>query len=235
MIINIPDIQFSDTAWQIIAVFTSPILAFQIQRVYEDRKQAKQRKINVFKTLMATRGARLSLPHVEALNMIDIEYYGRDRKSQNVLESWNEYRDSLGMKADNEIANEAIWRNRNDKFIELLANMADCLGYKFTRRELRSSGYSPEGQYQLEEEQNQLRRSFLRLISRGYLPVVESEHLVPQTTIGNMAQEWLERDKILFPNVYKQNPYIQKPSSCESQEEGKEKVEAIQKEEQILK
>jgi hypothetical protein len=38
----------------------------------EDNKAKKQRKLHIFKTLMATRAARLSAEHVQALNMIDL-------------------------------------------------------------------------------------------------------------------------------------------------------------------
>jgi len=54
------------------AVLTGPILAVQVQKFIESWREAKQRKIYIFKTLMATRGTTLSPRHVEALNIIDV-------------------------------------------------------------------------------------------------------------------------------------------------------------------
>ena len=56
------------------AIIIGPILAVQVQKLIERYKEKNDRKLNIFKTLMATRGARVSFEHVRALNMIDTEY-----------------------------------------------------------------------------------------------------------------------------------------------------------------
>ncbi|CAG1769847.1 hypothetical protein BAC3_00595 [uncultured bacterium] len=67
--------------WLIIAaMIIAPILAVQIQKFIEARKETKGRKIQIFRTLMATRATPISPSHVEALNMIDIVFY-KDKKS----------------------------------------------------------------------------------------------------------------------------------------------------------
>ena len=60
----------------ILAIIIAPILAVQIQKFMDHRKEEKERKMHVFRTLMATRAAPLSPLHVEALNMIDIVFWG---------------------------------------------------------------------------------------------------------------------------------------------------------------
>lgn len=68
----------------IIAIIIAPILAVQIQKFIENRKVIKERKMQVFRTLMATRATSLSPLHVEALNMIDIEFH----KDKKIVDAW---------------------------------------------------------------------------------------------------------------------------------------------------
>lgn len=57
----------------IIALIIAPILALQIQKWLEKYREDRKRKLDIFKTLMSTRANRVSIEHVEALNMIDVE------------------------------------------------------------------------------------------------------------------------------------------------------------------
>jgi hypothetical protein len=60
----------------IIAVFAGPIVAVQLQTLLERRREKRERKLKVFRTLMATRARKAADPsHVEALNLIGIEFY----------------------------------------------------------------------------------------------------------------------------------------------------------------
>jgi len=61
----------------ILAIIIGPILAVQAQKVLENSRIKKQRRLHLFHTLMSTRASRVSNAHVSALNMIDIEFYGR--------------------------------------------------------------------------------------------------------------------------------------------------------------
>jgi len=68
----------------IIAVIVGPILAVQIQKFIENRNTIKERKMHIFKTLMATRATTVSPLHVEALNMIDIEFHNDNK----IVDAW---------------------------------------------------------------------------------------------------------------------------------------------------
>ncbi|MCG0019452.1 DUF6680 family protein [Vibrio parahaemolyticus] len=59
------------------AVIIGPILAVQAQKIIENITERKRRKLQLFHTLMETRATRLSGAHVSALNMIDLEFYGK--------------------------------------------------------------------------------------------------------------------------------------------------------------
>jgi hypothetical protein len=74
----------------IIAIISAPISALWIQSKLDERKETRKRRLDIFKTLMATRASVLSQDHIKALNMIDIEFYG-DKKYKKVREAWRAY------------------------------------------------------------------------------------------------------------------------------------------------
>ncbi|CRL47622.1 DUF6680 family protein [Pseudomonas sp. URMO17WK12:I11] len=158
------DLTVSD--WLIVtATLLGPILAVQTQKWLERFKESRSRKLQVFHTLMATRGARLSADHVRGLNMIDLSFYGyvglgrtwTSRLDQNVLDAWKEYHDHLCDPAHlNTIGNEALWAQREELFVNLLFAMGRSLGYQFDRVQLKKSWYSPNAHAQYEARMENL-------------------------------------------------------------------------------
>lgn len=75
----------------ILATAISPFLAVHAQKWIESFRENKNRKLWLFHTLMATRASRVSDRHVEALNMIDIEYHAKwyhSKKRTVVIHAW---------------------------------------------------------------------------------------------------------------------------------------------------
>lgn len=149
-----------------------PIFAVQAQKAIERARERRSRKAWVFHTLMATRAARLSADHVQALNMIDLVFYGkrilginsRSKYEQAVIDAWHEYLDHLGTKFED--ASKDLWFAQGDElFINLLFAMATDLGYKFDRVQLKKGGYSPVAHGNIELEQNAIRRLALKVLS----------------------------------------------------------------------
>ena len=64
----------------IFAIAVGPFLGIWANGKLEDRKNTNQGKLDIFKTLMATRATPLARDHVESLNRIDIEFTGRKDK-----------------------------------------------------------------------------------------------------------------------------------------------------------
>ncbi|MDE2314976.1 MAG: hypothetical protein KGK06_01085, partial [Xanthomonadaceae bacterium] len=58
----------------IAAVLLSPLIAVQVTRYLDNKKEVRERQLWIFKTLMATRASSMSPHHVEALNRIDLEF-----------------------------------------------------------------------------------------------------------------------------------------------------------------
>jgi hypothetical protein len=82
----------------VFATLLGPVLAVQAQKWIERARERKQRKIGIFRTLMATRAAFLSPAHVEALNAVPIEFYG----NRKIVNSWKEYLDYYRHKASHQ-------------------------------------------------------------------------------------------------------------------------------------
>jgi hypothetical protein len=62
------------TGMMIWAVYAAPQKAFEAQWQVQLKHEARARRMQVFTTLMATRGNILHYRHVEALNLIDVEF-----------------------------------------------------------------------------------------------------------------------------------------------------------------
>lgn len=158
---------FSD--WlNVLAVLLSPLVALQVSTWLDKRREARARRLNVFRTLMATRATGLSADHVQALNMIDIEFTGADRASKAVRDRWREYLDHLGTRGSSE-----VWHaRREDLFVELLHAMGTAVNYEFDKTHIRRSAYFPRGHGELERDQQAIRRAVVDLLEgRRSLPI----------------------------------------------------------------
>lgn len=151
----------------LIAVFFGPIIAVQLSQYLERNRQKKAGKEWVFKTLMRTRATVVNPNHVEALNMIDVEFYGNNKKNKNVVAAWKLYLDNLG---DQNTQKEIKYAKRSDLFLDLLYTMAIALGYDFDKEHIKNTSYIPQGFIDIENEQHIIRKGILRVLN-GDLPV----------------------------------------------------------------
>jgi hypothetical protein len=82
--------------WLLItATVAGPILAVQAQKLVERLTEARNRKLWIFYTLMATRAARAAPEHVQALNAIDLAFRSDKPKEKAIREAWGLYLDHL--------------------------------------------------------------------------------------------------------------------------------------------
>lgn len=152
----------------ITAVLLGPIIAVRLTRYLDNKKEIRERKLNIFKTLMATRAYAVSLDHVMTLNKIDLEFDNLNRKEKEVIEAWKEYLDLLGSK---DITGEAWNVKRVDLLVELLHKMAKVLGYDFDKTHIKNSSYSPVAHGKLEDEQSAVRQ--------GVIEILEGKRVLP--------------------------------------------------------
>jgi hypothetical protein len=158
--------KFAD--WMMIAaILCGPVLAVQAQKWIEVAREKRNRRLNIFKRLMATRGAQLSLGRVEGLNMIDLEFAGRAKKNETVRTRWKNYFDHLCSVPQNPNEQQlATWTQRKDDLLaELLHDMGSAVGYKFDRVQILRGIYSPQGHANWEIETQLLRRLSIEILS----------------------------------------------------------------------
>jgi hypothetical protein len=185
----------------IVALIVGPIAAVQIQKFLEQRREKHQRRLYVFKVLMATRGTGLSPDHVQALNTIDVEFYG-ERKYAKVLAAWRQYLDHLIVDQPGDDAQLQAWgARRDDLLIDLMFEMGHSLKYDFDRVQIRRAFYNPKGHIDIEQEQNALRKGLVELLDgKRAIPMdVRSFHeLEPtpeQQAANNLLMELVERER----------------------------------------
>lgn len=124
-------------------------------------------------------------------------FYGGGEKEKKVREAWKAYHNHLNDKSYQPDRN-AEWVVRQiDLFIDLLHEMAVCLGYDFDKTHLKSSWYSPEAHGTIEQELNVIRGGLAEILTgKRSFPVVglaASEHEAQQTAeLRNLLIEWLK-------------------------------------------
>ena len=145
----------------ILAVLSGPVVAVRLTRHLDNQKEIRERKVNVFKTLMATRAYTISWSHVESLNRIDLEFDLSNKKEKAVIEAWKEYLDLLN---NTNIPIEQWGVKRVDLLVELLHKMAQVLDYDFDKTHIKNSSYSPRVHGETEEENAALRRGLIEVL-----------------------------------------------------------------------
>ena len=156
----------------IAAIILGPILSVHIQKIIEKLREKRNNRNNIFQTLMSTRGARLSFQHVQSLNMIDIEFYGRkifgiriqNSKEKAVTNAWKNYNDHLNSKYPEEQI-DAWVRKGDELLVKLLFHMSRSLGYDFDEVQLKRDCYTPIAHGDMEYQINEIRKGLSEIIS----------------------------------------------------------------------
>lgn len=163
------NIKFTDLCI-IAATILGPVLAVQAQKFLERRRQTTDRRVQIFQTLMTTRAQALNPSHVLALNAVPIEFHGKDERLQKVVDAWRNYMDLLG----NRQIDRSVWDSkRTDLLVELLLEMARCLGYKFSKSQIAKEIYAPEGHGRIEFEQDSIRQGMVEVLAgKKAFPIV---------------------------------------------------------------
>jgi hypothetical protein len=144
-----------------------PILAVQAQKWLEGFREKRERRLTIFRTLMATRATNLSAAHVEALNAVPIDFY----KDKKVMDTWEEYFAHL----TNVPAGNPVWgQKRLDLFVKLLAAIGSRVGYDFNVAEMNRI-YFPTAHGEMEDEQNAIRKGLAAMLKGGVLPMAVKE------------------------------------------------------------
>ena len=177
------------------ATIAGPILAVQAQKWLERGRAIQDRRVAIFRALMATRAARLAPAHVEAINAVPVEFYGSKPKLKAIVDDWHAYLDIL---ASRELTGEVLAVQRQKAFLDMLHKMSTYLGYGFSRSELEKDVYYPEGHKLIEDDAETIRRGFAALLKGEIaLPMAVKEFPydedagAEQEAMRKLLSEWL--------------------------------------------
>jgi hypothetical protein len=182
----------------IIAILAAPWVALFIQAKLDDKKEVKSRRLSIYKILMATRATPLSQEHVKALNMIDLEFYGKSKKYQAVKSAWRAY---LHVRIRHSVTTEAEMLQFNkdcdETLTTLLVVMGNALGYDFDETHIKESLYKPGGHVTEENYQSFMRAKLVDLFSEKFsLPMavkIPLEEAQEQKKLRDLAILFFEK------------------------------------------
>jgi hypothetical protein len=130
-----------DTWAVVLATVVGPVAAVFITRWNDQRREARNRLLHVYRVLMATRRSSVSQDHVAAINLVEVEFHG----VKPVIEAWSAYLTHLNTTTTS--GSEELARAWNDRRSELLAvllvKIAAHLGITKGEIEILHGGYAP--------------------------------------------------------------------------------------------
>ncbi|MGB7582264.1 MAG: DUF6680 family protein [Sedimentisphaerales bacterium] len=156
----------------IVAIIVAPILAIRVENIIESKKEEKERKLRIFKALMATRATRVSPQHVEALNMIDIEFFG----CKKITDAWKLLLDHFSnYPQDTKDPNyqtrlDACTEKADELFADLLSEMAQALNYTFDKVHIKRGAYIPKGHTDYMQNQTFIQSRIVDVL-KGDIPI----------------------------------------------------------------
>ncbi len=119
-----------------IAIFLGPIFAVMITLWYQNRKEKRQHKFLLFRTLMSRRKDffPISQEWVDALNLIDVVFHDNNK----AVELWHAYHVML-------YHGKRDYEEADRKYLDLLHTLALDLGYKNLQQTDIDRFYQPVG------------------------------------------------------------------------------------------
>lgn len=146
----------------VFATLVGPILAVQVQKFLDARREQRARRRALFHALMRTRGTPLNVDHVNALNAVPLEFPKSDSATEQVLEAWKVYMNHFGKDTT-----AASWgEKRVELLTTLLREMGAHLRYHFDPVELENGVYTPIAHGKVLAEQDMIREG-MAAVFRG--------------------------------------------------------------------
>jgi hypothetical protein len=149
------------------AIIAAPIIALEVQRRLEANRARRERREVIFKALWVNRRRQFWVARVDALNMIDVEFFGEKK----VLDAWDDLRAHYFKQDHPGLNNEQIFAEREEKFATLLFEISQVLGYPFGRTQIRDNIYRPELHGKFDEIEFETRSRVLDLLRSDALPI----------------------------------------------------------------
>lgn len=139
----------------LIAIVSGPVIAVFITRSLDNRRERRNRRWQIFSSLMGTRRARLSREYVNALNLVEIEFHGHE----GVMKEWKSLMVLLcgnPIDPDNTDAIRNWMADVDKRLASLLHQMSSSLGLEIQQLDIFGGGYSPIAWAKQENEQKEM-------------------------------------------------------------------------------
>jgi hypothetical protein len=152
----------------LIALIAGPALAVAVQLFFEKRRERRRSRVAILDTLLAYRGRLVNPECVNALNRVELAFYGEPvviAKHRELIEHMERERNFP------ESEQAAGWERRNDLLIELIASIAESLGFRFSHTGLKTNAYVPKAMV----DENQ----YLMDMRRWLLGLAEGKNPIP--------------------------------------------------------
>ena len=166
------------------AVIKAPKWAVEAQWKLQLKKEERDRRLWIFKTLMKTRATPVSPEHTQALNLIDVEFCSGSEEDKAVRQAWsnllNNLNSGLGLEMDE--GRLQVWGMKNKDFLaELLSKMGAALNYKFDFTYLKEHSYYPKGQGDLNDSIVAVQSGWVEVLKGNRALKMEITNLPGQT------------------------------------------------------
>ena len=161
-------------ALTILAIFLGPFSALLVSRLLDNSRADKARRMDIFRTLMRTRNQLLSWEHVQALNLVELEF----TKYPKVIDAWKNYIEKLREPSPPIEEQERFrqFQDKRDKLLTLLiAEIAKTLKIEVEQLEILEGNYVPQGWDDEEWEQILIRRALIEVLYGRSAILVESQ------------------------------------------------------------
>jgi hypothetical protein len=190
----------------ILAILVGPIVAVCITERLRKNEDKRNRKVHIYRTLMATRTANLSFQHVEALNLVETEFSSGNKEDNEVISTWKLYLSHLN---DKNYPQESWGARRADLLVDLLHEMSRALGYGHDKAAIKAGSYYPQGYGSIEEEQQALRKGLLAVLYKDQpinMKLTSSEEAVNlQKQVNEALLESLSDKRIVKVSIVNQD------------------------------
>ncbi len=151
------------------AIVLGPVLALLAQRLLDQIREKKNRRTQLYMTLMSTRAIPLAPAHIEALNSIDVVFSGQ--RDKNIRETWGKVLEHLLTDTS-----RPGWQERlNDLKVDLYQAIGAAVGYNFSIDYLKRQVYWPTYHADMERDYIQIRQMLAKALTEHGLRVVLTE------------------------------------------------------------
>lgn len=141
--------------WLIIGTVMGPILAVAATRIVDELRDNRARRNAVFVSLMSTRRAQLTPEHVQALNLIEIEFSHSARVIAELkaymalmeerVQPLSRFERDEAVKAAHKQSDDDLIRRRRRAFGSLVQAIGKKIGRNVDRYDIVEGGYYPGG------------------------------------------------------------------------------------------